>query len=152
MSHSPLTRQPQSKTMTQAQAITHCKCWRSDGSPQYTRADHGRGAVSGSYTTTMSTAQIYDEPTTKLSQQGCGASVGPGREHSASVCNSVGTCVTDMTPEHYFCCAQCNIVTLGRRLPLQPSAVGNRSLMWPCHITGTPGCSTPKVDNQHSLG
>ena len=28
----------------------------------------------------------------------------------------------------------------------------NRSLMWPYHITGTPGCSTPKVDNQHSLG
>ena len=50
---------------------------------------------------------------------------------------------TDMTPEHFFCCAQCNIVTLGRRLPLQPSAVGNRSLMWPYHITGTPGCSTP---------
>ena len=28
--------------------------------------------------------------------------------------------ITDMTPEHYFCCAQCNIVTLGIRLPLQP--------------------------------
>ena len=48
--------------------------------------------------------------------------------------------------------AQCNIVTLGRRLPLQPSAVENRSLMWPYHITGTPGCSTSKVDNQHSWG
>ena len=39
--------------------------------------------------------------------------------------------------------AQCNLVTLGRRLPLQPSAVGNKSLMWPYHITRTPGCSTP---------
>ena len=48
--------------------------------------------------------------------------------------------------------AQCNNVALGRRLPIQPSAVGNRSLMWPYHITGTPRCSTPKVDNQHSLG
>ena len=33
---------------------------------------------------------------------------------------------TYMTPEHYFCCAQCNIVTLGRRLPIQPSAVGRQ--------------------------
>ena len=55
-------------------------------------------------------------------------------------------------PEHYSCCAQCNNVTLGSRPPIQPSAVGDRSLMWPYHITGTPGCSTPKVDNQHSLG
>ena len=38
---------------------------------------------------------------------------------------------------------QCNNVTLGRRLPIQPSAVGNKSLMWPDHITRTPGCSTP---------
>ena len=53
---------------------------------------------------------------------------------------------------HHGCFAQCNHVTLGRRPPIQPSAVGDRSLMWPCHITGTPGCSTPKVDNQHSLG
>ena len=51
--------------------------------------------------------------------------------------------ITYMTLEHYFCCAQCNNVTLGRRLPIQPSAVGNRSLMWPYHITRTPGCSTP---------
>ena len=51
--------------------------------------------------------------------------------------------ITDKTPGHYSCCAQCNIVTLGRRLLIQPSAVGNRSLMWPYHITGTPGCSTP---------
>ena len=60
--------------------------------------------------------------------------------------------ITYMTPVHYFCCAQCNDVTLGRRPPIQPTAVGDRSLMWPYHITGTPGCSTPKVDNQHSLG
>ena len=46
-------------------------------------------------------------------------------------------------PEHYFCCAQCNDVTLGVRPPIQLSAVGDRSLMWPRHITGTPGCSTP---------
>ena len=52
----------------------------------------------------------------------------------------------------YLCFAQCNIVALGVRPPIQPSAVGDRSLMWPRHITGTPGCSTPKVDNQHSLG
>ena len=57
-----------------------------------------------------------------------------------------------MTPVHCFCCAQCNLVTLGIRLPIQPSAVGNRSSMWSYHITGTPGCSTPKVHNQHSLG
>ena len=60
--------------------------------------------------------------------------------------------ITNMTPVHCFCCAQCNNVTLGRRPPIQPSAVGDRSLMWSYHITGTPGCSTPKVDNQHSLG
>ena len=48
--------------------------------------------------------------------------------------------------------AQCNLVTLGRRLPLQPSAVGNRSLMWAYHITGTPGCSTPKVDTSTPWG
>ena len=39
--------------------------------------------------------------------------------------------------------AQCNNVTLGGRLPIQPSAVGNRSLMWPYHTTGTTECSTP---------
>ena len=49
-------------------------------------------------------------------------------------------------------CTQCNLVTLGRRLPLQLAAVGNKSLMWSYHITRTPGCSTPQVDNQHSLG
>ena len=27
--------------------------------------------------------------------------------------------------------------------PLQPQAEGNKSLMWPYHNTGTPGCSTP---------
>ena len=46
-------------------------------------------------------------------------------------------------PAHHFCCSQCNIVALGRRSPIQPSAVGDGSLMWPRHITGTPGCSTP---------
>ena len=35
---------------------------------------------------------------------------------------------------------------MGKRPPLQLSAAGDRSLMWVCHITGTPGCSTPKVD------
>ena len=59
---------------------------------------------------------------------------------------------TSQPTRAYFSCAQCNIVTLGSRLPIQPSAVGDRSLMWPYHITGTPGCSTPKVDNQHYLG
>ena len=43
----------------------------------------------------------------------------------------------------HSCCAQCNHVTLGVRPPIQLSAVGDRSLMWPYHITGTPGCSTP---------
>ena len=28
------------------------------------------------------------------------------------------------TPEHYFCCARCNLVTLGIRLPLQPQLGG----------------------------
>ena len=39
---------------------------------------------------------------------------------------------------------------IGRKAPHTASAVGDRSLTWPYHITGTPGCSTPKVDNQHS--
>ena len=76
-----------------------------------------------------------------------------GRSHSME--RSTWAQVSDftyMTPVHYFCCTRCNLVTLGIRLTIQPSAVGNRSLMWPHHITGTPGCSTPKVDNQHSLG
>ena len=47
--------------------------------------------------------------------------------------------------------AQCNNVTLGRRLPIQPSAVENKSLMWPYHITGTPGCSTPLCSVPHTL-
>ena len=55
-------------------------------------------------------------------------------------------------PEHTFVVPNVTNVTLGIRPPIQPSAVGDRSLMWPYHITGTPGCSTPKVDNQHSLG
>ena len=98
-------------------------------------------------------------------------STGPGREGNkrcaGAVCDvqctrmkcgadpaqptSIHRPITYMTPVHYSCCAQCNLVTLGIRLPIQPSAVGNRSLMWPYHITGTQGCSTPKVDNQHSL-
>ena len=41
---------------------------------------------------------------------------------------------------------------LGRTAPLTASVVGDRSLMWAYHITGTPGCSTPKADNQHSMG
>ena len=70
----------------------------------------------------------------------------------------VGHCRRSLTNNHHHCltpvltCTQCNLVTLGRRLPLQPSSVGNKSLMWSYHITRTPGCSTPKVDNQHSLG
>ena len=48
--------------------------------------------------------------------------------------------------DNLICFAQGNFVTLGVRLPIQPSAVGDRSLMWPYHITGTPGCSTPKAD------
>ena len=40
---------------------------------------------------------------------------------------------------------------LGYAAPLAASAVGDRSLMWPCHITGTPRCSTAIVHNQHSL-
>ena len=52
------------------------------------------------------------------------------------------------TPFHHcltpvLTCTQCNIVALGRRLPTLPSAVGNKSLMWPYHNTGTPGCTTP---------
>ena len=55
-------------------------------------------------------------------------------------------------PEHYFCYAQYNNITLSIQPPIQLSAVGDRSLIWPRHIAGTPGCSTPKVDNQHFLG
>ena len=41
---------------------------------------------------------------------------------------------------------------LGYAAPLTASAVGDRSLMWVCHITGTPGCSTANVLIRHSLG
>ena len=41
---------------------------------------------------------------------------------------------------------------LGYAALLTASAVGDKSLMWVCHITGTPGCSTANVHNQHSLG
>ena len=41
---------------------------------------------------------------------------------------------------------------IGQTAPLTPFGCGNKSLMRPYHITGTPGCSTPKADNQHSLG
>ena len=41
---------------------------------------------------------------------------------------------------------------LGCAAPRTASAVGDKSLMWVCHITGTPGCSTANVHNQHSLG
>ena len=41
---------------------------------------------------------------------------------------------------------------IGHTASLTASAEGDRSLMWAYHITGTPGCSTPKVDNQYSLG
>ena len=85
---------------------------------------------------------------------------------SLSMCIAHGVCnevwcrpFPTSLPSHIHHCltpaqrhAQCNNVTLGSRLPIQPSAVVNRSLMWPHYITGTPGCSTPKVDNQHSLG
>ena len=37
-----------------------------------------------------------------------------------SIFTLLATGFTDMTPEHYFCCAQCNLVTLGSRPPLQP--------------------------------
>ena len=62
------------------------------------------------------------------------------------------TCVNHHCLTPVLTCTQCNLVTLGRRLPLQLAAVGNKSLMWSYHITRTSGCSTPKVDNQHSLG
>ena len=41
---------------------------------------------------------------------------------------------------------------LGKAASLTASAVGDKSLMWVCHITRTPGCSTPSVHNQHSPG
>ena len=41
---------------------------------------------------------------------------------------------------------------LGYAAPLTASAVGDRSLMSVCHITGTPGCSTANAPNRHSLG
>ena len=54
--------------------------------------------------------------------------------------------------DHLICFAQGNFVTLGVRSLLTASALGDRSLMWAYHITGTPGCSTPKADKKHSLG
>ena len=67
------------------------------------------------------------------------------------VCNEVQWCpyTTSRQPSIHRCLtpalthSQCNLVTLGKRPPLQLSAVGDGSLMWVCHITGTPGCSTP---------
>ena len=54
------------------------------------------------------------------------------------VCNEVWCCpcpTNQRTPIHHCLTpaqrhAQCNNVTLGRRLPIQPSAEGNKSLMW----------------------
>ena len=103
--------------------------------------------------------------------EGISPTTGPGREGKENaqdlsmctahgVCNEVRCCpfpTSRRTPFHLCLTpelrhAQCNIVTLGRRLPIQPSAVVNRSLMSSYHTTRTPGCSTPKVDSQHSLG
>ena len=81
-------------------------------------------------------------PTTSLSSELSNLFQCAAPLHEASAVNKEVS-ITHVTPVHYSCCAQCNLVTLGIRLPIQPSAVGNRSLMWPYHITGTPGCSTP---------
>ena len=58
------------------------------------------------------------------------------------------------TPVHtYLICFflnQGNFVTLVYAPPLQPQLWGT-GLMWVCHITGTPGCSTPNIHNHHSL-
>ena len=60
------------------------------------------------------------------------------------------TNATCKKPPRLFCPMQPR--NIGHTASLTASAVGDRSLMWAYHITGTPGCSTPKVDNQHSLG
>ena len=74
------------------------------------------------------------------------------QQHNNNTTTTHNNTTTITAFHHHGCCAQCNNVTLGVRPPIQPSAVGNKSLMWPYHITRTPGCSTPTVDNQHSLG
>ena len=77
--------------------------------------------------------------TSTLLRTGCPSHVWGGFVSACGAC-----IICHFPPEHYFCCAQCNNVTLGRRPPIQPSAVEDRSLMWPYHIAGTPGCSTPQ--------
>ena len=44
--------------------------------------------------------------------------------------------------DHLFCFSPRQHRYLGHTAPLTASAVGERSLMWVYHITGTPGCST----------
>ena len=44
------------------------------------------------------------------------------------------------------------LVTLIKRPPSQLQLWRDRSLMWVCHITGTPRCSTANVHNRHSFG
>ena len=41
---------------------------------------------------------------------------------------------------------------IGHTASLTASAEGDKSLIWSYRISRTPGCSTPKVDHQHSLG
>ena len=105
-----------------------------------------------------------------MAAEGISPTTGPGREGMKNVhlsmCTAHGVCnevwcrpfPTNLpSPIHHSLTqalrhAQCNNVTLGRRLPIQPSAVGNRSLMWPYHITGTPGCSRSRPEEcQHPL-
>ena len=74
-----------------------------------------------------------------LAAESISPTTGPGREGNKRCCGAVWYASgCDMTggadpaqptyqspnhhfpPEHYFCCAQCNLVTLGIRPPLQP--------------------------------
>ena len=93
MPHSPLTRQPQ------AQAITQCTSWRSDGSPSCLGGSpHGWVTVNthstpvpgtpGRLWVAHSPEALHNQamsPRPIFFQHGSGATVGPGRECSAGV-------------------------------------------------------------------
>ena len=52
--------------------------------------------------------------------------------------------------DHHSCFAQCNFRYIGHTASLTASAVGDRSLMWAYHITGTPGCITLQYSALHT--
>ena len=109
---------------------------------------HGRSSASLSTLSRLSQG-LSDASLTTFSNTRCTHNTRHKTQHTTQTHTQHTTQHKHTTHNTHHCLtpaqkhAQCNIVTLGRRLPIQPSAVGNRSLMWPYHITRTPGCSTP---------